>query len=451
MRIIVKTWSFVAIAVLSVTLSGCMGFPLTLSGGLEAMAIRRAERAQLRQLRAETREQLSEERIDARRLQSERSLQLAREELATQQYEAEFCLANQEALREHVESQFQEQVRSRVQFDVTQGLEVGELEVNLEELKKLIEQREKEQEQQQQLPQLPQEPSCACEEKVCGCQPGLVKKNCPKCRKLSCGCPKEPDCGGPEALRQALQQQVRRPLKPTEIPMMLPVRLTFGMRNPEVAETRITREPIVKPDVQALRQQAQKKKCGCQVNRPCGCNAETSKKSCGCQVNRSCGCKAEPSKKKCGCQVNRPCQCGAKKPCGCPVAASCSHERQADLPDYAPPDYQSEQLVVPIPKPDDPESDYTEERKVSLTNPIPDDPNSASDKVRRGTLPPPIPDDPGWDSDRERNQAPASDPSRVIETEQDVPSQPGNSTTASLQKRTGLSQLLGTFSRRSRQ
>jgi hypothetical protein len=119
---------------------------------------------------------------------------------------------------------------------------------------------------------------------------------------------------------------------------------------------------------------------------------------------------------------------------------------------YAPPpEYQSEQLVLPVPKPDDPESDSTEERKVSLPSPIPDNPDSASDKERKVSLPPPIPDAPDWDSDRERNQAPASDPSRVIETEQDVPVQPGNATTAALQKRTGLSQLLGTFSRRRKQ
>ena len=117
MRTIVKTWSFVAIVVLSVTLSGCMSFPQTVANGWEAITIRRAERRQLGQLRAETREKLAEERLEAMRLRSDRELQLARGELQRQQYEAEFCLANQEALRDQVESQFQEQVRSRIQFD----------------------------------------------------------------------------------------------------------------------------------------------------------------------------------------------------------------------------------------------------------------------------------------------------------------------------------------------
>jgi hypothetical protein len=64
-------------------------------------------------------------------------------------------------------------------------------------------------------------------------------------------CEAEQKCGGPEALVQVEQLPLRKPLRPAEIPLKLPVYLRFGMEQPEMEAARIRRQPIIS---QPLRQ-----------------------------------------------------------------------------------------------------------------------------------------------------------------------------------------------------
>ena len=136
-------------------------------------------------------------------------------------------------------------------FDFEQSLEVGELEVDIDKLEELLAERKA---APQSAPQR-QVKGCGCAKQECGCSPGLQKQHCRRCRHHKCP---EPDCGGPLALQQAQMSPQRQPLRPTEIPMKLPVKLTFGVQQPQVEQTRIRRQPL-QPQLQQ-----QKGGCACQ-------------------------------------------------------------------------------------------------------------------------------------------------------------------------------------------
>lgn len=228
--------------------SGCA----YMSNIMRGIANRIEHKQELADIRQETRERLAAERREALRTDSR-----------VGQIESQLCKAGHEALQRQVEAQIKDKVDSQVAFNVSQGLEIGELEVDVEALKKILDEREAAQgppEAQQKPTQKGpnqkgpfqksslQKVACNCDERECGCRPGLWKKFCRKCKHKKCGC--EPDCGGPEALRRLAQEPLKKPLRPTEIPLKLPVRLTFGMENPRVLETRVRQE--VPPE--ALRQ-----------------------------------------------------------------------------------------------------------------------------------------------------------------------------------------------------
>jgi hypothetical protein len=237
----------VVLATLSLTASGCAGLAQHVATVWTGLSVRAQERQDIAEFRRKTHEDLAEQRQEALHAQAERETEQARLDLEQEQLEQEFCLAGKEAMREQLQSQVREKIQSKIAFNVTQSLEVGELEVDVEELKRLIKERE-EMPPPEQFQGGPAQKGCACGERECGCRPGLLRKHCPECAQKSCGCESqgkgEAGCGGPEALRQALQNPVRQPLRPTEIPLKLPVRLAFGMQNPQVEEARIRKEPI---------------------------------------------------------------------------------------------------------------------------------------------------------------------------------------------------------------
>ncbi len=215
----------------------------------DAVQIRRHEWRELSRIREDTREELAKQREEARRVAAERDIQEALVAARRQQLEAELCQARQEALERHVTGQFQESLESKVAFNVVHGLEVGELEVDMEELKRLIEEREQQPPEALEKPPEPlKKKPCECCDRPCGCKVGLVRRLCPHCRlkpceaHQPCNVTREEDCGGPEALTRAEQEPLRRPLRPTEIPLKLPVRLSFGMEQPYMEAARIRRE-----------------------------------------------------------------------------------------------------------------------------------------------------------------------------------------------------------------
>ncbi len=231
--------ALIAALLLGATSTGCAGISQRLSNVYDAAMIKSRENRELARLRQDTRDELFEERQEAMKIAAERDLQQARIDLERDRLEMQFCQANQEAQRQQLQRQIQDKIHSKVAFNVQHGLDVGELEVDMEELKQLIEQREQ---QQQQAPQQQQQ-GCGCEKRECGCAPGLQKGHCQRCRHRRCSeCGK--GCGGPAALLQAQTSPQRQPLRPAEIPLKLPVKLTFGMQNPQVEETQIRRQPV---------------------------------------------------------------------------------------------------------------------------------------------------------------------------------------------------------------
>lgn len=221
-------------------LSGCRVVGRRVLEASDAVATRAHAACDMSDIRHDTRDELAEEREKARRIAAEREVQQARMEAERLRLEMQLCRANQEREQERLRSNIRENVESKVSFNVRQGLEVGELEVDQTKLKELLKQRE-----EQPFTDTPNQPfkqPCSCCDKTCGCTPTSVRRHCLHCRHKKCEA--EKDCGGPEALREIAQQPFRQPLRPTEIPLMLPVRLTFGMQNPRVEETKITSEPF---------------------------------------------------------------------------------------------------------------------------------------------------------------------------------------------------------------
>ena len=242
---LLRTGSLLACCVCLASLSGCTAVSQHLAGIYNAALIHAQEKQDLASIRRDTREALAEEREKARRVAAEREVEEARIAAERQRLEMQFCQANQEAAQRKVKSNIREVLESKVAFNVEQGLELGELEVDVEQLQALM----KEREEAAKKPQAPAEAGkkpCACCDRPCGCEPGLLRRFCPRCRHKPCEAEKK--CGGPEEYARLEQEAAKKPLRPAEIPLKLPVRLTFGLQGPEMEEARIRRESKLPPE-----------------------------------------------------------------------------------------------------------------------------------------------------------------------------------------------------------
>lgn len=195
------------------------------------------EKHDLAEIRRDTREELADQREEARRQAAEDEVEQARLNAERARWEAEFCRCNKEKEQERLRAHIKETVESKLAFNVEHGIEVGELEVDVEQLKQMLQQRE------QPPPQLPvKKPCCPCCDAPCRCGSGFLRRLCPHCRHKHCEA--EKDCGGPEALARLQQQPLKQPLRPAEIPLKLPVYLSFGVQQPEMERARIRRQPV---------------------------------------------------------------------------------------------------------------------------------------------------------------------------------------------------------------
>jgi hypothetical protein len=195
------------------------------------------EKHDLAEIRRDTREELADQREEARRQAAEDEVEQARLNAERAQWEAEFCRCNKEKEQEQLRAHIKETVESKLAFNVEHGIEVGEIEVDVERLKEMLQERE------QPPPQLPvKKRCCPCCDAPCRCGSGFLRRLCPHCRHKHCEA--EKDCGGPEALARLQQQPLKQPLRPAEIPLKLPVYLTFGVQQPEMERARIRRQPV---------------------------------------------------------------------------------------------------------------------------------------------------------------------------------------------------------------
>ena len=232
----------ITMALLASSLCGCAAVSTHLNGMYNAVLTHCQVKHDLAEIRQDAREALVLEEIKARRLAAEREVEQARLQAERARLEMQFCQANQEAAQQKIKNNIREKMASKVAFNVEHGLEVGELQVDVEELQALLKKRE--QENAQKPPQAPAERGkkpCSCCDRPCGCEPGLIRRLCPHCRNKPCEA--EKTCGGPEALNRLEQEAANKPLRPAEIPLKLPVRLSFGMQQPEMEAGRIIKVP----------------------------------------------------------------------------------------------------------------------------------------------------------------------------------------------------------------
>src|SRR6185295_13180376 len=201
-------------AMLAASLSGCVAVGQHIAGMYNAVLTKCQVHHDLAENRQDTREALIQEEVKSRKIAAQRDVEAARIAAERQRLEMQLCQANQEALQKRVKSNIREQLEHKVAFNVEQGLEVGEIEVDVEGLQALIQKRE--QEAQKKIPeQEAQKRPCKCCDQPCGCEPGMIRRFCPHCRHKPCEA--EKTCGGPEALARAEQQPLKKPLRPAEI------------------------------------------------------------------------------------------------------------------------------------------------------------------------------------------------------------------------------------------
>lgn len=234
------------------------------------------------------------------------------------------CEANTQRQTEALREQVQETVRSRIGLDVDQQFQIGQLQVDTEKLKKLLDERKKLEDEQKKLvdeankqlqdkykadlkeyinrPRLqakacepepevvvcpPQscccKPGCgpcgpcqvaACEPGPCCCKPNLGP--CPSCVKKK---KKKGPCETevPPIPTAPLQDVAKAPLLATDVPFMLPVTLSLGMNNPRIEDTRVRREPLMDIAPRPVREPLRENlvgpggPCGSCQHSPCCC------------------------------------------------------------------------------------------------------------------------------------------------------------------------------------
>ncbi len=254
--------ALLAIALALPLLNGCS----FLNNIYEGTRLRVDKYQDLAEIRQDTRQQLALERREALQMAAEQELRQLQVDLERQKLEMQFCQANIAQQQQQLQGQIRDILQSKIAFTVEQGLEVGELEVDVDALQDLLAQRQKQHEQAQtQQQNAAQKSTCEYGERFCGCAPGLRRKHCGRCVHQKCDCPPEKDCGGPAAYQQA-QTSPQKSLRPQEIPMKLPVRLTFGMQNPRIESAQILRRPSYSSQQQ---QQQQQQKSPLQKDQAC--------------------------------------------------------------------------------------------------------------------------------------------------------------------------------------
>jgi hypothetical protein len=227
---------------------GCAGVGQRIENWCYGVTLWSQQKHELADVRQDTRAALAEQERAAMQVQAQREIEQARLDAERRRLESELCLARQQQEQRLIKEQMQHALESKVAFNVQQALEVGELEVDTEALKQLLEKREQEQKQPPTQPQeVPKRP-CPCCDQTCGCGSGFVRRLCPHCRHKPCEA--ERDCGGPAMITQLQQQPQKQPLKPAEIPLKLPVRLSIGFQQPQIEQAQVRIQP---PPVQEQR------------------------------------------------------------------------------------------------------------------------------------------------------------------------------------------------------
>jgi hypothetical protein len=266
----------IAVLTIAVCLTGCSSFGERCSMFLQCRADKKAHK---KQLRADELQALKMElEAERRALQAEREFEMARRTALADKRSCQFL------------SQYDESVRTNVGLDLDQRVRIGQMQVNMPELQRLMATREEDyahqirayealkQHQKQQAfqawEQAQKAPLCACAQPTCGAHGAGCELPHHGCQCKKCGLPfvqqEQPfmaACARTQPFRQAPAKPIQQPLLATEIPFMLPVNLEVGVAGAYLGESQVRRLPYHTAESYL------KQPCGkckpCQVGQPC--------------------------------------------------------------------------------------------------------------------------------------------------------------------------------------
>ena len=339
-------------------MSGCASFNARIAAFMQCRAEERVQQAHLCQQKLEMlKAELEQERESIRQ---EREMEL------------QALHAETERQRDCARGKVDESVRTKVGIDLDQRVKLGQLQVDMNKLQQIMEEREadfqfrkklyddmKDQRElqaragmlaqmramegrtrdQQAAVSAPQDCSCGAAAQ-CSCGPQAHSCACGAAASCSCGAlltcnipnmlPLK-DCGGPNLpVREPLKQPVKQPILPTEIPLHLPVTLEVNMENVNLGSSRVRQLPV--------RQFTQPLKQACQPKNPCG-------RCANCQIPPACDApKAAINKARPSIVTNAPPQE--------------SEDPEPELTESAPANYAPPRGIIPNAKPRTATNDY---------------------------------------------------------------------------------------------
>jgi len=274
--------------------TGCAAMGARWAAYRECKVEHHAAKNEARQIELEALKQelaLEQEAIRAHREAKLAALKAQREhELACLQEEADRS-------RQCMLNQTEESIRTTLGVGMDQRISLGQLQVNMDEMKRLMEERDAEYNYRMKLYEANQKAyrqqnpgdmapytapsqcsSCGVPTSVCGC--------CPPPPSCAAQQPYQgPDCAGSQPYQAAPVKPYRAPVLPTEIPLMLPVKIEMRMNNVALGPSEVVRRPI--PGMAPVNQQPVNSNCVPPAPPACGACKE-------CQQGKACMAYAKP-------------------------------------------------------------------------------------------------------------------------------------------------------------
>jgi hypothetical protein len=177
--------------------------------------------------------------------------------------------ARRDSERDARDSQTVETLKSKLSLDMSQRMQLGALQVDTSKLGKLMAKRDKEyandikfhSEVNEELKRLHDADQKKQVSKYLAAKKRATETNCAFPKHLAQAPPKL-------SAFKPVPLPMKRAIRPTEIPFMVPVTVGFGLENPSISRARVLRE---RPEYVAGRKEEARKKCGKQQGKkPCG-------------------------------------------------------------------------------------------------------------------------------------------------------------------------------------
>lgn len=188
------------------------------------------------------------ERTARRKAEKEDRAEVQAARLEEAEDERQALRARREFDREERRKQLDERLSTKLSLNLDQRFSVGTLQVNTDQLKKLIDERDTEHKKRLKITE-------EANAEIQGQERQRLLAEARQWRSLQgasnngrqgdcCSVPPQ-DCARPfRAIRAPLKQPLKQPILPTEIPLMLPVTLQVALDNPRFQQTDVRRLPL---------------------------------------------------------------------------------------------------------------------------------------------------------------------------------------------------------------